>query len=60
VATVFEPAMARKMFPCFDDPFMKAWYKVRLIHPKGAAVFHTTMEEETHEYRQVNQFKRED
>ncbi|KAI6189440.1 Thyrotropin-releasing hormone-degrading ectoenzyme [Aphelenchoides bicaudatus] len=44
VSTVFEPAMARRMFPCFDDPFFKAWYHLKVISPKGAAVFHTTLE----------------
>ncbi|KAI6199083.1 hypothetical protein M3Y96_00588900 [Aphelenchoides besseyi] len=42
LSTVFEPAMARRMFPCFDDPHWKAAVKLTSIIPNGALAFHTT------------------
>ncbi|CAJ0603941.1 unnamed protein product [Cylicocyclus nassatus] len=33
--THVEPTSARKMVPCFDEPEYKAFWKVKIIHPKG-------------------------
>ncbi|KAI6237696.1 putative aminopeptidase-2 [Aphelenchoides besseyi] len=42
LSTVFEPALARKMVPSFDDPHFKASFKMTAIIPNGALAFHTT------------------
>ncbi|CAD5208528.1 unnamed protein product [Bursaphelenchus xylophilus] len=36
VATLLEEIDARKVFPCFDDPFFKSTFKFTVYHPKGS------------------------
>ncbi|CAD5214400.1 unnamed protein product [Bursaphelenchus okinawaensis] len=36
IATALEPILARTVFPCFDDPYMKSVFVVNVIHPKGS------------------------
>ncbi|VDM72162.1 unnamed protein product [Strongylus vulgaris] len=42
--TQFEPADARKMVPCFDEPEFKAVWNVTLIHPAETRAIANTIE----------------
>ncbi|KAH7817778.1 putative M1 family peptidase [Monocercomonoides exilis] len=35
VATQLEASFARRVFPCVDQPFAKATFDIKLVHPKG-------------------------
>jgi aminopeptidase N len=41
----FEPYDANKMFPCFDQPDLKASYKLTVVAPSAWSVVSTSMEE---------------
>ncbi|KAI1698390.1 peptidase family m1 domain-containing protein [Ditylenchus destructor] len=44
--TNMEPAGARLLVPCFDEPSFKAIWKVQITHPKGTNAIFNAMEEE--------------
>uniref|UniRef100_A0A3B4ZIN7 Aminopeptidase n=1 Tax=Stegastes partitus TaxID=144197 RepID=A0A3B4ZIN7_9TELE len=46
-ATYLEPTGARKMFPCFDEPEMKAEFDVKIIHRRDTTALSNTKEQET-------------
>jgi hypothetical protein len=44
VATAFSPNEARKVFPCFDEPRLKATFDITIQHPIGSFVLSNAQE----------------
>eukprot|EP00066_Takifugu_rubripes_P029132 XP_011618398.1 PREDICTED: aminopeptidase N-like [Takifugu rubripes] len=47
-ATQMHPTHARKTFPCFDEPALKAVFYITLIHPSGTVALSNGLEQEVH------------
>lgn len=61
--TKFEPTYARRAFPCFDEPALKAEYTMRIIRPKTHVSFsnnpvHLTKEYENDPNWEIDYFNR--
>lgn len=48
--TKFEPTYARRAFPCFDEPAMKAEFQMRIIRPKTHKTYANNPVELTEDY----------
>ncbi|KAE9547318.1 hypothetical protein FO519_009470, partial [Halicephalobus sp. NKZ332] len=44
VATHMQPANARRMVPCFDEPEFRAIWRVKVFHPQGSKAVSNAME----------------
>lgn len=42
IATQLEPTYARRVFPCFDEPALKATFNLSIIHPENLTVLANT------------------
>ncbi|XP_043979489.1 aminopeptidase N-like [Gambusia affinis] len=47
VATNLEPTSARRLFPCFDEPDMKAIFQLTVIHRRGTDALSNTRQQTT-------------
>uniref|UniRef100_A0A3B3YW66 Aminopeptidase n=1 Tax=Poecilia mexicana TaxID=48701 RepID=A0A3B3YW66_9TELE len=45
VATNLEPTSARRLFPCFDEPDMKAVFQLTVIHRRGTEALSNTRQQ---------------
>nr|XP_056704639.1 aminopeptidase Q [Euleptes europaea] len=57
VASLLEPADARSVYPCFDEPAMKATFNISIVHHPSYVALSNMPAIDVSEYKDVNESK---
>ncbi|KAJ7335681.1 hypothetical protein JRQ81_013622 [Phrynocephalus forsythii] len=55
IASQLEPIDARKVYPCFDDPAMKATFKIRMVHHPSYTALSNMPAIDVSDYKDMNE-----